>query len=131
VELLQWAGPRWPVVVLSDALVELVRGLLPRLGNPVVLCHQAEVDAEGFLVACRVRREGAKQAVVLALQSLGYRVVAVGDSYNDLTMLKAADRAVWCNVASTLASSHPGYPCVADTVALRECLPALLAAESP
>lgn len=131
VELLQWAAGRLPVWVLSDVMFELAAGLLPALGYPMLLCHRAGVDGEGYLSAYRVRQEQAKRAAVVALQSLGYRVLAVGDSHNDLTMLQAADQAVWCNAAPAVAAAHPHWPQFPDLPALQQYLLVRTAEETP
>lgn len=129
--LLQWAALRLPVLVLSDVMLELAAGLLPQLGYPALLCHRAGVDADGYLSEYRVRQEGAKRNAVTALQSLGYYVLAVGDSHNDLAMLQAADEPVWCNAAPAVMAAQPDWPQLPDLSALQEHLSARFAEEWP
>ena len=53
---------------------------------PTLLCHRLVVDGDR-IVDYRLRMPDQKEAAVRAVQSLNYRVVAGGDSYNDLAML--------------------------------------------
>lgn len=91
-ELLQWVRARIPFAILSDTFYELASPLFHRLGCPLVLAHNLIVDDHGRILDFRLRGEEAKGDAVRAFQSLGYRVLAVGDSFNDLCMLSTADR---------------------------------------
>ena len=78
------------VVLLSDTFAEFARPLMARLGWPTLLCHNLEV-VDDRIVGYRLRLPDQKRHAVLAFQALGYKVVAGGDSYNDVSMLMAAD----------------------------------------
>lgn len=80
-----------PVAVLSDTFYEFAGPLFARLGNPFVLCNTLEVDDDGFVTNYVLRQENGKLRAVEAFVSLGLRVLAVGDSHNDLAMLEGAD----------------------------------------
>ena len=77
-------------VLLSDTFAEFARPLMAQLGWPTILCHDLEV-VDDRIVGYRLRMADQKRHAVLAFQSLGYRVLAGGDSYNDVSMLLAAD----------------------------------------
>ena len=79
-----------PVVLLSDTFAEFAGPLMAQLDRPTILCHNLEV-VDDRIVGYRLRMADQKRHAVLAFQSLGYRVVASGDSYNDVSMLLAAD----------------------------------------
>jgi len=57
-----------------------------------------------------------------ALKLLKYRVTASGDSYNDLTMLKAADKGVLFKPPATIAKKNRKY---AVTKSYKQLLKAL------
>ncbi len=61
-----------------------------QLGWPTVLCHRLVVE-DDRIVDYRLRQPNQKQRAVEAFHALNYRVIAAGDSYNDTTMLGAAD----------------------------------------
>ena len=62
-----------------------------QLGWPTLLCHHLEIDKNGNIVDYRLRQEDQKRKAVQAFQSLNLRVIAAGDSYNDITMLSQAE----------------------------------------
>ena len=117
-EFLRWLGARMPFIIVSDCFGGLARPLLNKLGNPAIICHQWTVK-NGQITALPLRvKTGAdsKAPVVRALQRLGYRVFAVGDSLNDLKMLRAANAASWFRPSARAFAQAPhlrvsrGYP---------------------
>jgi phosphoserine/homoserine phosphotransferase len=94
VEFLAWVRQRTQMVILTDSFYEFVAPFLPKLGWPTVFAHTLEVDARGMLTGYRLRIPDGKRKAVEALRSLGFRTAAVGDSYNDTTMLAAADQGI-------------------------------------
>lgn len=81
-----------PVVLLSDTFEQFAAALAPKLGQPVILCHRLEIDAAtDQITGYRLRLPDQKRAAVDAFHSLAYEVRAAGDSYNDTSMLLAAD----------------------------------------
>ena len=63
---------------------------MAQLGWPTILCHNLEI-VDDRIVGYRLRLPDQKRQAVLAFQALGYKVIAGGDSYNDVSMLLAAD----------------------------------------
>ena len=90
-EFLQWATSRVLVVILSDTYHELAGPILAKLGSPLMLCNSLTVDGDGFIAGHTLRDPAGKAGAIADFQRLGWRVAAVGDSFNDLEMLKAAD----------------------------------------
>ena len=78
------------VVILSDTFEQFAHPLMSQLGWPTILCHRLLVDHDR-IIGYRLRMPDPKRAAVQAFQALNYRVVAAGDSYNDTSMLLAAD----------------------------------------
>ena len=83
VEFLDALRARTQVVLLSDTFAEFARPLMAQLGWPTIFCHNLEV-VDDRIVGYRLRIADQKRHAVLAFQALGYRVVAGGDSYNDV-----------------------------------------------
>ena len=90
VEFLDALRTTTQVVLLSDTFAEFARPLMAQLGWPTILCHDLEV-VDDRIVGYRLRLPDQKRCSVEAFQQLGYRVIAAGDSYNDTSMLLAAD----------------------------------------
>lgn len=78
------------VVLLSDTFEEFIGPLMAKLGYPTILCHRLQV-ADDVIVGFVPRVVNQKQAAVRAFQAMNYRVIAAGDSFNDLNMIDAAD----------------------------------------
>ena len=123
-ELLDHLRATWPVVVVSDTFEQLAQPLLDKLGRPLVLCHRLEVDAD-VITGAPLRRPDAKPGAVRAFQAMGYRVVAAGDSHNDLAMLRTADRGCLVRPPAVLRST--GLPVAEDLPELRDWLDASIA----
>ena len=101
---------RMPVVLLSDTFEQFGRPLMAQLGWPLLLCHTLVVERDR-IADYRLRLPDQKARAVEAFRSLNYRVLAVGDSYNDMTMLAAADAGVLFRAPANVRAEHPQYPC--------------------
>ena len=101
---------RVPVVLLSDTFEQFGRPLMAQLGWPLLLCHRLVVEGDR-LADYRLRVNDQKARSVEAFRALNYRVVAVGDSYNDMTMLAAADSGILFRAPDNVIAEHPHYPC--------------------
>ena len=100
---------RAPVVLLSDTFSQFAGPLMAQLGWPTIMCHDLEV-IDDRIVGYRLRMADQKRAAVLAFQSLGYRVLASGDSYNDVSMLLAADAGFLFRAPARVREEFPQLP---------------------
>src|SRR4029434_8095393 len=99
-------------VILSDTFTQFAAPLIAKLGWPTLFCNSLEVDATGHVTGYRLRIEGGKRRAVLALRGLNFRVVAAGDSYNDTTMLAAADAGILFPPPQNVTAGFPRFPCL-------------------
>ena len=97
------------VILLSDTFEQFAKPLMRHLGWPTVLCHRLVV-ADDRIVDYRLRQPNQKQHAVEALRALNYRVVAAGDSYNDTTMLGAADHGYLFHAPPNVIAEFPRFP---------------------
>jgi phosphoserine/homoserine phosphotransferase len=97
------------VILLSDTFEQFARPLMSQLGWPTVLCHRLVV-ADDRIVDYRLRQPNQKQHAVEALRALNYQVVAAGDSYNDTTMLAAADAGYLFHAPPNVIAEFPEFP---------------------
>jgi phosphoserine / homoserine phosphotransferase len=112
-EFLDALRARTQVVILSDTFEQFAAPLMPQLGMPVILCHQLLVDGDR-VVDYLLRMVDQKRHAVEAFRGLGYRVVAAGDSYNDSTMLDAADAGFWFQAPDSVTARFPRFPATDD-----------------
>ncbi len=99
------------VVILSDTFHEIAYPLMKKLGYPLLLCHTLDVDGEDNILGYKLRDLQAKKQAILGFQSMGYRCLAAGDSFNDLQMLEVADQGFFINAPEAISSSMPEIPC--------------------
>lgn len=79
------------VIILSDTFSEFALPLMRQLGYPTIFCNSLQVSDDGTIEDVAMRIENGKLHAVKALQDIGFRVFASGDSYNDLAMIHQAD----------------------------------------
>jgi phosphoserine/homoserine phosphotransferase len=89
-DFLNWLRAKVPVIIVSDTYEEFVKPLMRKLGWPTLFCHHLTIGRDGAIADYNLRQKDGKYKVVEALKGLNYRVCAIGDSYNDIAMLKAA-----------------------------------------
>lgn len=106
VEFLDELRTRTQVILLSDTFGEFARPLMAHLHWPTIFCHNLRVEGDR-IVGYRLRMQDQKRHAVLAFQKLGYRVVAAGDSYNDVSMLLAADAGFLFRAPANVKAEFP------------------------
>jgi phosphoserine/homoserine phosphotransferase len=99
---------RTQVVILSDTFEQFGAPLMRQLGMPTLLCHRLVVH-DDRIIDYALRMPDQKRHAVMAFQSLRYRVVAAGDSYNDAAMLGAADAGFWFHAPDTITAQFPQF----------------------
>jgi phosphoserine/homoserine phosphotransferase len=117
-EFLDQLRATYQVVILSDTFYEFAAPLMAQLGRPTLFCHHLESDAGGFVRGYRLRMPEQKRAAVRALRELNFRVIAVGDSFNDTSMLGAAHAGIFFRPPEAIAAQFPQFPVTRDYAAL-------------
>ena len=97
------------VVILSDTFYEFAEPLVRQLDWPTLFCHNLEVDSKGTITGYRLRMDDHKRHAVRAFKNLHFRVVAAGDSYNDIGMLSEADKGILFRAPDNVIADHPDY----------------------
>jgi len=105
-----WLKSEGQLIILSDTYTEFARPIMGKLGFPALLCNRLEADRKGFISGYHLRQKNGKLNAVRAIRALGFHVRAVGDSYNDLGMLKAADRGIFFNPPASIRKDHQKFP---------------------
>ncbi len=101
---------RRSVIILSDTFTEFVEPLMAKLEWPVLFCNELLIEPDGRISGYRLRQEDGKRRAVHALQSINLTVTAAGDSYNDLSMLRTADRAALFRAPDSIIAENPDLP---------------------
>ena len=118
-DFLNWLRARFQVVILSDTFYEFAMPLMAQLGYPTLLCHRLRVESDR-IVGYTLRQPDSKRAAVRVFHHLNYRVVATGDSYNDVAMLAEADAGILFRPPPNVVAEFPRFSVVTDYAGLRE-----------
>lgn len=78
------------VIVISDTFTQFAKPLMEKLGMPTLFCNELVVAPDGEITGFKMRCDQSKLTTVKALQSCGFGTIAVGDSHNDLGMIRAS-----------------------------------------
>jgi phosphoserine/homoserine phosphotransferase len=125
-EFIDWLRSKTQLIVVSDTFSEFADPLMRQLGRPTLFCHHLTTDREGNITDYNMRQENGKKHVVEALQSLNYKVIAIGDSYNDVSMLKSADYGILYNPPQSVADENNDLQVVKTYASLKRIISQLL-----
>jgi phosphoserine/homoserine phosphotransferase len=110
-EFLEWLRPIVPrILLLTDTFEEYAMPMFEQLGYPTVFCNSLVMDKDGFMVDHVLRLKDQKRKAVESFQRLNFRVIAIGDSFNDISMLKAAERGILIYPSERVIKAHPEFP---------------------
>ena len=109
-DFLDQVRQEFQVVILSDTFHEIAYPLMEKLGYPLLLCHRLNLDSENNIIGYKLRDLKAKRQAIIGFQSMGYRCLAAGDSYNDLQMFEVADQGFFINAPESISSSMTEIP---------------------
>jgi phosphoserine/homoserine phosphotransferase len=126
VEFTQWLTSVSPLIILSDTFSQFAEPLMAKLGHPTLFCHELVVDEKGRITDYKLRQSDQKRKAVMAFKNLNYKVIASGDSYNDLTMLKSADHGILFRPPASMVREYPEFPVVETHAELKKAIEALL-----
>jgi phosphoserine / homoserine phosphotransferase len=125
-EFLEWIRSATQILVVSDTFVEFAGPLMKKLGYPTLLCNRLAVGSDGSIENYVLRQKDGKKKVVAAMRTLDYAVIAVGDSYNDISMLEAADHGILYRPPDNVRREYPAFPVSGNFSELRNKIEAIL-----
>lgn len=98
------------VVILSDTFTQFAGPLMEKLGMPTIFCNTLLVDDEGNVTGYKLRQKNGKKIAVEGFHSMGLKVFAAGDSYNDTGMLLEADAGFFYCPPDSIVAQFPQIP---------------------
>lgn len=102
---------RTQVIILSDTFEQFAQPLIQQMGWPTLFCHRLLVENDR-ITGYQLRMPDQKKHSVAALQSLNYRVIAAGDSFNDTSMLGQADHGFLFHAPESIVRQFPRFPAI-------------------
>ncbi|HAX92708.1 MAG TPA: bifunctional phosphoserine phosphatase/homoserine phosphotransferase ThrH [Bacteroidales bacterium] len=130
-DFVNWLHGRVQMVVVSDTFREFADPLLEKMGWPVLFCHHLTIDREGNITDFNLRQNEAKRRVVEALQNLNFKVIALGDSYNDISMLRKAEHGILYRPPQNVIDDNKDIRVVTSYSQLKNMISEILDAEKP
>jgi len=109
-EFVQWVRNRSQFVIITDSFYQFIAPFMRKLGLPTVFAHSLQVADDGTVTGYQLRLQQGKRKAIDALQSIGFQVMATGDSYNDTAMLAQANRGILFNPPDNVKAEFPQFP---------------------
>ena len=94
-------------IIVSDTFEQFAQPLMKKLGWPTLFCNTLEVGEGGVITGFKMRCEKSKLTTVRGLQSIGYETIAVGDSFNDLAMIRASKAGFLFRSTEAIIADNP------------------------
>lgn len=121
-EFVGWVRERSQFIIISDTFYEFAAPLMAQMDFPTIFCHSLVTDGDGMITGYRMRLEQPKRRSVAALQEIGFRVLAMGDSYNDVAMLEIAEGGLFFAPPDNVVADYPHFPIARDYADARRFL---------
>ncbi len=121
-EFLSWVKERTQLIVVSDTFIQFADPLMKQLGRPTLFCHSLVMDETGRIIDYKLRQPDPKRRTIEALQSLKYEVIGMGDSYNDISMLRQADAGILFRPPDNVVKDYPQFPVANEYEDLKQIL---------
>ncbi len=109
-EFLEWVKERMQLIVVSDTFIQFADPLMKQLNRPTLFCHSLIMDETDRIIGYKLRQKDPKRKTIQALQSLKYEVIGMGDSYNDISMIKQANVGVLFRPPENVVKDYPDLP---------------------
>lgn len=106
-DFVEWLRSQTQLIILSDTFTQFAGPLMKKLGWPTLFCHSLSVNGDGYVTDYVLRQKDSKEKAVSALKQLNFNVVALGDSYNDISMLKSADKGILFRPPENVVKEFP------------------------
>ncbi len=108
-DFLNWLRTEFQVIILSDTFYEFAGPLMAQLGYPTLFCNYLIADESGKIVSYRLRQKDGKTKAIKAFQSLNFKCIAAGDSYNDTGMIQQAEGGIFFCPPDSILDEFPQY----------------------
>ncbi|NMA42117.1 MAG: bifunctional phosphoserine phosphatase/homoserine phosphotransferase ThrH [Oligosphaeraceae bacterium] len=108
-EYLQWLRQKCQFAILSDTFYEFAAPLMRKLHHPTLLCNSLVCDDQDNIIDYKMRQLDGKRHAVLALKQLNYEVMAMGDSFNDIAMLREAELGILFRPSELVIKQYPEF----------------------
>ena len=109
VEFLNEVRKYYQVIVLSDTFFNLSKNIFKKLNYPTVFCHTLKISNAGMVTGMNRCIKDHKKLTIKAMNDMNFNTLAIGDSYNDLSMLKEAKKGILFRSTEEIINNNPSY----------------------
>lgn len=89
-EFITWVKSVAQVCILTGSYYDYITPLVAKIGYPFLFANSLEIDKTGKIIGYKLREKDGKVEQIKRFKKAGFEVIAVGDSFNDIKMLKEA-----------------------------------------
>jgi len=119
-EFINWLNRYTQIIIVTDSFKEFAMPLLLKLGNPFAFCHNLKVNDEGIIIDYVLRINDMKKVTLQKFKEMNYSSIAIGDSYNDIEMLKTADHGILFRPPVNVEEEYPNFPSLREYEDLKQ-----------
>ena len=117
-DLLDSLFPEYQPVIITSCYYQFIPPLLEQLGRPFAFANYLTIT-DDKITGYKWRAKNHKQKAVQHFKDQNFKVIAVGDSYNDIGMFEVADTGFFFNAPEDLQKKYPQYESTDDYQVLR------------
>ncbi|HOJ65109.1 MAG TPA: bifunctional phosphoserine phosphatase/homoserine phosphotransferase ThrH [Spirochaetota bacterium] len=110
IDFLNILKERYQVIILSDTYYDFAKPLMKKLNYPTLFCHRLVIDDDGYIRDYKLRIKNSKKEAVKRLKQLKFKIIASGDSYNDIDMLKTSHKGILFCPPENVIKEFPQFP---------------------
>jgi len=107
-EFLDWLRIRAQVAILTGSYYDYIGPLTEKIGNPFTYANSLVIDDKGMVTGYQLREPDGKIEVIKRFKEAGFGTIAVGDSFNDVKMLRGADVGILFKACDALKEQEKG-----------------------
>ncbi|MFA6269147.1 MAG: bifunctional phosphoserine phosphatase/homoserine phosphotransferase ThrH [archaeon] len=125
-EFMDWCKTCAQPCILTGSYYDYITPLVAKLGYPFMFANSLEIDTQGNIIGYKLREADGKVEQIKRFKDAGYEVIAVGDSFNDVKMLKEANTGILFKAAPKLLEQEKTLPRAQTFEELKKILEKLL-----
>ncbi|MBF0120487.1 MAG: bifunctional phosphoserine phosphatase/homoserine phosphotransferase ThrH [Desulfobacterales bacterium] len=125
-EFINWLRENTQLIIVSDTFTQFAGPLMAKLGYPTLFCNTLLLSDNGTIEGYKLRQNDGKRKVAQALKTLNYKIIAMGDSYNDINMLKEGDYKILFRPPENIKNEYPDFPVLYDYMELKNLIQNIL-----
>ena len=121
-EFMDWVKTVAQPCILTGSYYEYITPLVAQLGYPFMFANSLEIDSNKNIVGYKLREKDGKVEQIRRFKEAGYEVMAVGDSFNDVKMLKEANTGILFKACNALKEQEKEMPQAGNYKELKEII---------